>query len=1459
MRATKPIGTALVATTAALLVAMAGLLMFYNSPKVFGQDNSASSNAFLTTLSLSGVVLEHDSNLYPTGFHPLLYDYTASVAHSLTETTVTPTTNHSAATYVIKLGGVTDSDGVIPLSVGTNVITIEVTAEDGQTTQTYTVTVARAPAPSTDATLSRLALSGIDIGSGVGQGASGQFQTSFTANVYHSVSQTTVSPTLNQSGASYVIKLGGVADSDGVVSLAVGTNTITVEVTAEDTTTTKTYTATINRATASASTTGELSTDAPPVNFQVDEFSGINPIISFGVPRNRDITGWVLQRYEHDGDSFVSSGSDWRSEYSSSEDIGGAGLRVGDTIVEPGALYKWVLMLTNSQSSTVIEASLTVRIPISSDASLSALTLSGVDFGAFASSTTSYTAQVANSVSQTTVTPTVSHSGASHVIKLGGVTDADGVIDLSVGSNVITVEVTAEDGQTTQTYTVAVTRAASERVGQENNPATGAPRIEGAVQLDEVLTVCTWRCIDDADGMTNVTFLYQWIRRDGTTDTNIDGATSGSYTIVAADVGKTLKVRVSFDDDRRNTETLTSAYTATVSGQRNSDSTGLPTISGTAQVGQKLTVDTSGINDADGLTNASYGGTWSAGEGYLRALIAAGHDLSYTVSRRDVGMTLEISVNFRDDAGKSVFLDSAPTVAVTPTSPAAPESFTVSQNNAGDLELSWEEPTWDLAGEISGDGTWGDGGSRITGYVVQWKKAADSWSTAADVSEATETGTSHTIEGLTNGVEYAMRVLAVNDVGRGIPSIETTATVGRPASSDASLSALTLSGVDYGTFASGTTSYTAQVANSASQTTVTPTVNHSGATHVIKLGGVTDADGVIDLSVGSNVITVEVTAEDGQTTQTYTVTVTRQGASSGPPPPQLSSDASLSALTLSGVDFGAFASGTTSYSAQVANTVSQTTVTPTVNHSGASHVIKLGGVTDADGVIDLSVGSNVITVEVTAEDGQTTQTYTVTVTRQGASSDPPPPQLSSDASLSALTLSGVDYGAFASATTSYSAQVANSVSQTTVTPTVNHSGASHVIKLGGVADADGVIDLSVGSNVITVEVTAEDGQTTQTYTVTVTRQGASPLAADPCTDSLGTLSGTISQAGAWADDCQSEVSGRGYARYYTFALAQDTEVTINLTSSVDTYLYLREDDATSGTALHDNDDIENGNLNSRIVANLETGTYTIEATTYAADTTGNFTLNVSGGGQTPVATGCTPASLTLPASGESGSWADDCQSQVSGRGYARYYTFTLAQDTEVTINLTSSVDTYLYLREDAAASGTALHDNDDIESGNLNSRIVATLSAGTYTIEATTYAEDATGNFTLNVSGGGQTPVAMGCTPTSLTLPASGVPGSWADDCQSQVSGRGYARYYTFTLTSDGQVTIDLTSSVDTYLYLREDDATSGTSLHSNDDIESGNLNSRIVATLSAGTYTVEATTYAQATTGSFTLGVSTE
>ena len=106
------------------------------------------------------------------------------------------------------------------------------------------------------------------------------------------------------------------------------------------------------------------------------------------------------------------------------------------------------------------------------------------------------------------------------------------------------------------------------------------------------------------DGLTSPTYTYQWIRvaTDPTTETNISEATASTYTLVAADQGMTIKVTVSFTDDAGNAETRTSAATAIVTAAANTPATGAPTITGTTQVGQTLTADTTAIMDADGLT-----------------------------------------------------------------------------------------------------------------------------------------------------------------------------------------------------------------------------------------------------------------------------------------------------------------------------------------------------------------------------------------------------------------------------------------------------------------------------------------------------------------------------------------------------------------------------------------------------------------------------------------------------------------------------------------------------------------------------------------------------------------------------------------------------------------------------------------------------------------------------------------
>ena len=212
-------------------------------------------------------------------------------------------------------------------------------------------------------------------------------------------------------------------------------------------------------------------------------------------------------------------------------------------------------------------------------------------------------------------------------------------------------------------------------------------------------------------------------------------------------------------------------------------------------------------------------------------------------------------------------------------------------------------------------------------------------------------------------------------------------TVTRAGSVDATLSALSLSGVTLTpAFAAGTTAYTASVEHAVAETKVTATARAENASVEVTPEDADDQTlgDQVDLAVGETTISVEVTAQDGLTTRTYMVTVTRAG----------SADASLSSLSLSGVTLSpAFASGTTAYTASVANSETETTVAATAA-AEAAYEVKLNGVVDHDGVVGLEVGDgNVIAVEVTAQDGETTQTYTVTVTRAG----------SADASLSALS------------------------------------------------------------------------------------------------------------------------------------------------------------------------------------------------------------------------------------------------------------------------------------------------------------------------------------------------------------------------------------------------------------------------------------------------------------------------
>ena len=137
--------------------------------------------------------------------------------------------------------------------------------------------------------------------------------------------------------------------------------------------------------------------------------------------------------------------------------------------------------------------------------------------------------------------------------------------------------------------------------------------------------------------------------------------------------------------------------------------------------------------------------------------------------------------------------------------------------------------------------------------------------------------------------------------------------------------------------------------------------------------------------------------------------------------------------------------------------------------------------------LTLAAGASTATATLAAatdDEEEDAETVTVTASHGGSeigSATVTIHSISRDATLTELSLSGVDIGTFSGAETSYRASVENSVLSSTVTARASHSAATVTIEPGA------TVSLAEGANEIRVRVTAEDGTTTKTYTVTVTR------------------------------------------------------------------------------------------------------------------------------------------------------------------------------------------------------------------------------------------------------------------------------------------------------------------------------------------------------------------------------------
>ena len=366
------------------------------------------------------------------------------------------------------------------------------------------------------------------------------------------------------------------------------------------------------------------------------------------------------------------------------------GITDSDGLTNATFTYQWIKLDSNLNDSDISGATSSTYTLVAGDADTGIkVRVSFTDDRGNTESLTTESALIVTAANNpTTGAPTISGTaqvGETLTASTTGIADSDGLAFATFTYQWIKLDSNLNDsdisGATGSTYTLvaadagtgikvrvsftddagnteSLTTESALIVTAANSPATGAPTITGTARVGETLTASTTG-ITDSDGLTNATFTYQWIKLDSNlNDSDISGATSSTYTLVAGDADTGIKVRVSFTDDRGNTESLTTESALIVTAANN-PATGAPTISGTARVGETLTASATGIADTDGLTNATFTYQWLADD----ADIAGATGSTYTLVAADAGKAIKVQVSFTDDAGNAESLTSAATTA----------------------------------------------------------------------------------------------------------------------------------------------------------------------------------------------------------------------------------------------------------------------------------------------------------------------------------------------------------------------------------------------------------------------------------------------------------------------------------------------------------------------------------------------------------------------------------------------------------------------------------------------------------------------------------------------------------------------------------------------------------------------------------------------------------------------------
>ena len=284
-------------------------------------------------------------------------------------------------------------------------------------------------------------------------------------------------------------------------------------------------------------------------------------------------------------------------------------------------------------------------------------------------------------------------------VDISGATFSTLMLTQSLVGKVITVKASYTDSKNTLE---SISSTQNVMIANVNDSPTGSVTISGTPTQGQSLSATN--SLADADGLGVVS--YKWLASGA----EIAGATTSSFVLTQAQVGKVITVKASYTDAGNTPESVMSNATAEIVNV-NDVATGSVVISGKPEQGQVLTASNT-LGDADGLGTVSY--KWLA-DGIE---ISGATTSAYTLTQAQVGKVIYVKANYIDGGNTLESIASTQTVAVTNVNDAPTGSVAISGTPTQGQTLTATNTLADLDGLGVVSYKWLAGGAEIAGATT---------------------------------------------------------------------------------------------------------------------------------------------------------------------------------------------------------------------------------------------------------------------------------------------------------------------------------------------------------------------------------------------------------------------------------------------------------------------------------------------------------------------------------------------------------------------------------------------------------------------------------------------------------------------------------------------------------------------------------------------------------------------